>query len=350
MSHAQKMLWKKLQHAGMVQGEMPANSTVESPWYIKLLLGISGWLAALFLMGFIGVSFPNLWHEASSALIIGLVMIGIAYAIFRSAKNDFTEHLALAISLAGQAWIVFAFFDLINTETLPIILTSFFQVFLVALMPNYLHRVFSSFCAAIAFSIAMISLNIPFLFTSVLLLAAVWIWLHEFDYPHYWPMLQPIGYGLILALAIIEGTNWFGDEVWDFSHNIDDNFVRPWMGELLSGIVALWAASQLLRRHFQTLTQAPKLMLLAGTLLFCAASLEARGIVVGALVLILGFANSNRILMAIGILSLLAYISAYYYVLDTTLLNKSASLLLIGVVLLLLRWALLKYSCAQERK
>jgi len=196
----------------------------------------------------------------------------------------------------------------------------------------------------------MISLNLPFVFSSALLLAAAWIWLHEFDYPQYLSILHPVGYGLVLALLVIKGSNWFGDELWGLGNNTDENFIQPWMGELLSGIVALWIVSQLLLRHSQALTQPFSLVILIGTLFVCAASVKAEGITIGTMILILGFANSNRILMAIGILSLLTYISAYYYLLDTTLLNKSFSLLLIGVVLLVLRWVLLKFTSAQEGK
>lgn len=350
MSRIQETLWQKLHNAGLVQGEMPAKNTEQSPWFIKLLLAISGWLAGLFLMGFIGIGLSDLWREPTTALIIGLIMIGIAYAIFRSSKNEFAEHLALAISLAGQGWVVFALFELIESESLPLILTGFLQLLLVVLMPHYLHRIFSSFSAAVAFSIAMISLNLPFVFTSALLLAAAWIWLHEFDYAQHLSILHPVGYGLVLALLIIKGSNWFGDELWGLGNNTGENFIQPWMGELLSGIVALWIVSQLLWRHSQVLTQPLSLVILIGTLLVCAASMKAEGVIIGTVILILGFANSNRILMAIGVLSLLTYISAYYYLLDTTLLSKSFSLLLIGVVLLALRWVLLKFTSAQESK
>lgn len=350
MSRALEILWQKLHHAGLVQGEIPAKNTEQSPWFIKILLAISGWLAALFLMGFIALGLSDLWREPTMALIIGLIMIGIAYAIFRGSKNEFAENLALAISLAGQGWVVFAFFELIESKSLPLILTGFLQILLIVLIPHYLHRIFSSFCAAVAFSIAMIALNLPFVFTSALLLAAAWIWLHEFDYPQHLSILHPIGYGVVLALLIIKGSNWFGDELWELGNNTGANFTQPWMDELLSGIVALWVVSQLLWRNSQALAQPRSHVILIGTLLVCVASMKAEGITIGTVVLILGFANSNRILMGLGVISLLTYISAYYYLLDTTLLNKSFSLLLIGVVLLVLHWALLKFTRAQEGK
>ena len=84
--------------------------------------------------------------------------------------------------------------------------------------------------------------------------------------------------------------------------------------------------------------------------MLCLVSLEARGITVGLMILLLGFANSNRVLMGLGIIGLLFYISTYYYLLDTTLLNKSLSLLVIGAVLLAWRWSLLRFIPITQEK
>lgn len=350
MRQTQETLWQTLRHADLVQGEMPAKNTDASPWYIKLLLGFSGWLAALFLMGFIGLSISNIWQEPVTVLIISLVMIGVAYVILRSSKNDFAEHLALAISLAGQGLGVFALFELVENDSLSCIVAGIVQMLLMVLIPNYLHRIFSSFCAAMAFYLAMITLNLPFVFASILLLAAAWIWLHEFEFPKYISTLQPIGYGMVFALLIIKGTTWFAGDLWDHPYDIDNSLVQPWVGEALLGMVGLAIVWKILRRYFQILIEPIPLAIFAGFFLICLVSLEARGITVGVAILVLGFANSNRILMGLGILSLLTYISTYYYLLDTTLLNKSISLLLIGVVLLMLRWLVLKFISAQGGK
>ena len=46
--------------------------------------------------------------------IIGGIMIGGSFTILRIPKNEFVEHLALALSLAGQALVVFAIFEIFN--------------------------------------------------------------------------------------------------------------------------------------------------------------------------------------------------------------------------------------------
>lgn len=54
--------------------------------------------------------------------------------------------------------------------------------------------------------------------------------------------------------------------------------------------------------------------------------------------MLLGFASSNRVLLGLGVTSLLFYISSYYYTLEATLLVKSRTLLIVGLLLLAARW------------
>jgi uncharacterized membrane protein len=109
------------------------------------------------------------------------------------------------------------------------------------------------------------------------------------------------------------------------------------MGELLIGVVALYVVRQLLRRYAQGVSTRTAVTALLATLLLCAVSMEVRGISVGMLIMLLGFAGSNRILLGLGIVSLLFYISSYYYLLEASLQAKSLSLLLIGLTLLVIR-------------
>ena len=56
MSSAQQ-LWQQLQQQGLVTGDMPPLSNVNSPWYVRVMLGVAGWIGALFLLGFVGAFF-----------------------------------------------------------------------------------------------------------------------------------------------------------------------------------------------------------------------------------------------------------------------------------------------------
>ena len=84
------------------------------------------------------------------------------------------------------------------------------------------------------------------------------------------------------------------------------------------------------------------MMALAAALGLGVLSLQANGISIGLMIILLGFAGCNRVLLGLGVYALLLYVSAYYYFLDATLLEKSLTLLVIGVVLLLTRWGFVR--------
>jgi uncharacterized membrane protein len=71
--------------------------------------------------------------------------------------------------------------------------------------------------------------------------------------------------------------------------------------------------------------------------LFAIATFKAPGMGVGLVVLLLGFAHKNRVIFGLGMISLLTYSSAYYYLMAETLLFKSALLLLVAALLLVSR-------------
>jgi uncharacterized membrane protein len=66
------------------------------------------------------------------------------------------------------------------------------------------------------------------------------------------------------------------------------------------------------------------------------------------MIVLLGFANANRVLAGLGIASLLVYVSSYYYLLDVTLLAKSAVLAATGAALLGARWIVLNVVMPKE--
>lgn len=340
MSQHKSTLWMQLTQAGLVQGDMPRTTHADSPWYIKIMLGFSGWLAALCLMAFVFMGLEAFVSEPGAMLVTGLIMIAASFGLLRASRNEFVEHLALAISLAGQAWASISFFEFATRNAgTCFFLVGLLQLSLVILMPNFVHRVFSSLIATVALSYAFTSWGYPYFFPALMMFLAAWLWLNEFNYPQYLKKIHAAGYGIILALIPLKGQSFFGQEMhdWHYLHE-SEIWLRPWMGEALMGAVAVYVVCKLLQRHFHSLVQPTALWVMAGTLLVCAISLEAQGIIASVIILLLGFAISNRVLTGLGIAALLFYISAYYYSLDTSLLFKSFLLLAIGLVLLALHW------------
>ncbi|MEZ4601198.1 MAG: DUF4401 domain-containing protein [Syntrophotaleaceae bacterium] len=339
MSGSNEQLWFRLVEAGVVRGTPPEKTDSESPWYVKLLLAFSGWLAALFFLGFFSVGLQFVLDSSLLASVAGGLLIGGAFAVLRTPKNEFLEHLSLAVSLAGQGLVVFALVKAADgNEEIVWILLALLQALLAFVMPSFVHRVFSSLVAAVAFGMALTSWGWSQLVGGLVMFPAAVCWLDEFRNPRWMERRRAFGYGLVLALILLKGTAIFGYEMTGW-HVREARFsAGPWLGELLTGVVVLFVVGRLLHRHGHRISEPVSIFALSGTLLFCIVSMKAQGLSVGLVVLLLGFAGSNRVLQGLGILSLLFYISTYYYLLDATLLIKSLNLLVVGLVLLLLRW------------
>jgi len=173
MNQSAEQLWLKLASAGIVEGDLVEASELESPWYVKVMMAFFGWLAAIFVLGFIGLGFAFVIDSKAASFFVGALMIASAFAIFRSQNKIFLEHFGFAVSLAGQVLILWSLFEHLRFGT-----TEFwgsvavFQIFLAILMPNFVHRVFSSFSASLALMVAFTSLGAGS-FTPGLLLAVV---------------------------------------------------------------------------------------------------------------------------------------------------------------------------------
>jgi len=345
MSRETKKIWTTLVQAGLVHGPIPETGKLEAPWYVKVLLAFSAWFAAFFILSFVSLAFGFIMKNNSASLITGVLMMGSAFAILRKPGKAFEEHLALAMSVAGQVIAMWALFNLSkNSDFIFWALVTALQASLAILMPNVLHRVLSSFSAALAFSLALTALRVPDVFSSMVLLLASWLWLNEFRYPEHLKKIQAIAYGLVLALIPLKGTALFGNGTMGIlsARNTPELLLPPWMGEVLASGVMLYVVWQLLLRHHQDNGKRLAITALLSTIIFCAVSIEAPGILIGMVILLLGFECGNRILLSLGIVSLLFYISSYYYLLDASLLAKSKTLFIVSLVLFAGRWVLLR--------
>lgn len=342
MSSQNTSVWDALLNAKLVTGEPLTAETAESPWYVKVLLAVSGWFAALFLLGSIAFAFGALLDKPSIGFTFGLIMIGGAYLLLVKTQYDFLEHLALAISLAGQAIVAIVIFKEIPDE-LSFFLLTCFHLLLTLFIPNFIHRVLSSFFMALCFAYGLAEIEVPFISSGIIMALLAVVTLKEFKDPQHLKKYTAISYGLVTALLYAKGselpgmgyTYWFTNEGLLLSY-------LPWIGEVLLGLVTLGILWVVLHRLGYTSTSPVYLTVIGGAIVLCAVSLEAQGITIGISLILLGFAQSNIILKSVGIIALLFFISSYYYLLDNTLMEKAQTLFLVGVVLLATRWLLLK--------
>lgn len=344
MSSDKQPLWNKLVNAKLVQGPPPKMEEPESPWYIKLLLALSGWIASLFLLGFVAVAFSDIFENSFTSFIAGGLMIAGAFAILQIPKNEFLQHLMLAVSLAGQALMVWGIAVDSTQDNLVYVwgLITVMQLLLAILMPDFVHRVWSAFAAAIAFSMTMQLLQLPYLNNCIILFLACWLVLNEFHFPEQIRKFQAISYGLILALIPLKGSALFPSQSFSWLIGSSETIDPPWLDELFLALTMFYLVFKLLQRFSKPMFTVFSISTLFTTLLLCVLSMQAQGISVAMAIMLLGFSVSNRILLGLGICSLLFYISTYYYQMQTSLLDKSITLVIIGSVLLIVRYLILR--------
>ncbi|MBZ0329705.1 DUF4401 domain-containing protein [Halomonas sp. ANAO-440] len=337
-------LTERLAQAGIVVDEGDAPPVLEAPWFVRALQAFSGWLAALFLLGFIGMGAVFVLDSSAAAATLGLVMIAGAYALLRGSNGDFVEHLGLAGSLAGQllvAWALGAALGDVNAGfwwSLAVL-----QAVLALVMPSHTHRTFSAFAASLAFYLALTEgVSAPSLAGGLVLLSLTFLWLNEFRWPTYMRQLQALGYGLLLGLLAIQVTGYHGQSLLlgRYGYGTGLAWLEPWVGDGLGTLALLLLIRHVVQRHRHAIAPSARVAAYGAALVLMLLSLQAHGLSQGALVVALGFAIGNRLIMGFGVILLLLAITHYYYWLDVTLLAKSVTLLLLGVLLLALRWVL----------
>lgn len=342
----QQILWQQLQDKALVNGDFQSHETQDSPWFVKCLLAFSGWITSLFIFGFFLLTLQDLIDNSSVCLAVGFGMVLMAYQILKNKPAEFLEHLMLAFSLAGQALIAWAVFMIDNSAfyLFPWLVIFSLQSILSLLMPHYIHRACSAFFASIALTICFHYLQLSAFTSASLFLLALLLVLNEWRSVKWQSTFEAISYGIILWLIPLKAFYAIG---YDLAYWLNETTLAPswyrYLDELLLLFTMLYLVITLLSRRQHSLSFNTRAAIIGATICLCILSMQAPGITIGFALLILGFSNSNKILQGLGITSLLFYISSYYYLLTLTLLEKSAILLVMGLFILTVRYALLKW-------
>jgi len=337
-------LWRKLRDEGLVSGDMPMDQASSSPWPVRAMLGIAGWLGALFLLGFAGATFAILFRKAEAAIPAGLICCGAAFAAFRgSPRSDFVGQFGFAISLAGQGLILFGLGNAMGDQAAAamFLLMAVVEAVLVVALPNYIHRVFTTWVAVLCVSVASVKLGLPGLASTGAACGAAFFWLSPVRMASRSDLWEPVGIGLALGLVQVEGAVLVGDELWRvvFRAYTATPFWVARLGPAMVGVVLAYTVWTLLARSGVSPQSRAGGLVLAAAAVLAIGGLGAPGVAAAVLILVLGFANGNRVLMGLGLLALAAYLSHFYYQLHLTLLVKSMVLAATGTALLAIRWS-----------
>lgn len=336
-------LWQQLKTASLVTGEEPQPTECSQPWYVDVLLAISGWLSSAFLLAFAALSFSWLIDSPNASLIVGISLLSLAYWVLKRHTHSYVVHLALSVSLVGQLLILISLFadtQLENTSYWLII--TVMEAILAAVMPNRLHAFFSAAAAVIGLDIVLNLVGLPYLTNSLALAFAAWLWLGEFHSKIDVPRHRAIAYGCSLAIIILSAINQFDSSTIFSWFDIDQPaaVVPNYILKITIVIPLLLIVFQLLKRYQAPPLRQTSMVIYSATILIALISIPAYGIASALALLTLGWSASNRLLTTIGIAALLLFICGYYYQLEFTLLEKSITLFGMAMMALSIRWLL----------
>ena len=345
-------LWTRLSEAGLVQGPLPLPSKTDSPWYVRAMMGVAGWIGAIFLLLFLAVGFKFIMDSEMARMVVGILLCGAAAWLFKiGEENDFLSQFAFAISLTGQVLIVSSFAEIFDWRggqvSWP---TAALEIALFFLISNFLHRVWCAFAAGMAIGGAFNSLGTFPLFPALAAAGFSWAFLQEFEKAAKGIDKKALGYGLTIALLFSMFTKR-GRSILDIfeGRHSGDLFIVPWIGGVLAAIVLVATVYVLLKRRNAPMEGRTGLRALACAILLALMSLKAPGIGIATLILVVGFAHGNRLLTGMGIAAQIGYLSYFYYNLENTLLEKSILMAVSGIVLLAVRFIFLRRKTTPEK-
>ncbi|MGP4118714.1 DUF4401 domain-containing protein [Psychrobacter aquimaris] len=339
-----------------VDGDGRRQINDDHPWFLQLFFGVSGILASLFFVGFLSLLLDSTGALDSmpALLIIGASLNAAGFALFRNKQggdNAFISSLAFAISIAGQAYIAFALLSNDLPQPLDAWLFLLVQGVMTFIVPNRVYRILGSL---VTLSLMVYLLNyyhLPEVSLGLLALIAIVTNLQRDTLlqqtPTQWragsfDIIKAMGYASALMLLCVsvyfiaaEYGNSFNGYNAPFSYHY-------YLAQGLLILASLYAAYLILKRYRVTLLSTAAGIIVCAIIVLGITSVYVSGLLATSLIIIIAMANSQRALLGLAIIALVSYIFWYYYQLDTSLLIKSLSMLIVGLTMLMVRWLLIK--------
>lgn len=332
---ARAALWERLVAAGIATGPPPAGEEVESPWYVTAMVAVAAWLAAVFLLAFLGIALERLLREPGPSLVVGVIMCALCAGVLRLASGRiFVTQLAVAASLAGQALVAYGLLRGQLDAVPPWLALAVFEAVLVAAAPADLHRVLCTLAAAFAVHMALANGGFATLYPAVL--AGVFVIVQNLamraDAPRSpWP---PVAAGAAVAVLLGAPLALVHDALWAARSSAALTGLPAWFGTPALAAVFVAAIGCALREARVPWGSRTGLAATAAGLAVVVAAWPVPGVVVALIVLLLAFAGGRPALQGLAVLALLGALAHYYYALASPFTVKAAALFATGVVLL----------------
>jgi uncharacterized membrane protein len=318
-------------------GPGPGSGEHRSPWFVRALVAVSAWIASLMILAFVFES--RIVLSSGGHMLLGAMLVAAAlYLRRRMGRALFLVQLSLALSLAGQVLLINGIGEMFRAVGATALAAIVMSVALIAFYPDKIHRFLSTLVAVGAAVIFVYTNHITYGLQALVAGLAgtaghVWYEESRLATGKIEPIIRPVGYGLITGMFFLLIPSVIPPE-FRARFGVDQTWL-PATAALTALLILL--EYRLLALHGALRNMRVAVFLFLGTTGLAVASFKAPGIIAALAMLVIGFHRSNRHIMGISLVFLVVFLSAFYYNLDITLLNKSYILLASGAILIVLR-------------
>ena len=333
MSRSSYDLWTILNRENLVSGNMPEFQHLPTPWYIRVIHGVGGWLSACCIVLFLALSMLPIIEETIPSLIISLICLITSRTLYvKKANSDYFSQLALASSFVAQGLILYHLFEAGLSHSNVALLFSLLHVGLFFLFNNYLHRVISSFLVVMSLAYPMVQMQAEHLYISILCAAFILVFYSEYKLTPTSKFI-PAAYGVMISTLMLMFSMFSPSFYNELMNMPSEGYIPSWVSNIAIAGLFLYIVHGLTKQLNTQKSLLAIIYIISG--LFSVITLEVSGFALALAIILLGFNNGNRVLLTTGIISSLAFISYYYYNLETTLFVKSLIMMGAGLLLLL---------------
>jgi uncharacterized membrane-anchored protein/uncharacterized membrane protein len=328
-----------------------ADQTAGAPWYVQTLLGFAAWLATGLLLVFMALS--DMVRTPRAASLAAFILCALAVALVRAARGLFWRQVASALGFAGLLLAVYGFFDMWGPRNGAMGLGLLaLAVYISA--PDRLLRFLAG--GVLAFALAVLlwfgnrpvaaddmfslwtgdmnrtpwNLWLPTAFLTALIAAAAFLARPRLARVRS-DALLPLAWAFALfSQTVIWRTAGVSVAAWPSLWHL-----TPPSAIILAATACLPAVAILCVLHPRRFVLSPPLVwgVPLALLVLALFWLPAPGIALALTWMFLGFGLGQNVLLSFGLISLLVYLSGYYYQLDVPLLEKA--LWLVGAAFML---------------
>ena len=316
----------------------------------KVFSIVSGWFSAFFFLSFVGAIFiltfrlDPVRHSIFFA-ITGFIMQVVAFKVLNKDEDgEFFEHFMIAFSLSGQTLFLMSLYELFGEPRHYAFVVALYSAILTFIVKNKTHQFFTSAFATLSLHYLFVTYSFYLLIYPLLMALFVWIFLyHPKKY-------QSVAYGVILGtlFSLFTVSIPFGSIILskrgmkDFFDAYMDHFmVKPWMANLLLGGILFYILYNIIKHYKIEELNSKVLIYLLGFAIMMANLFYYHSIMIPSIMITLGVFIRQKPLWMLGILSLVGFLSRFYYIQNTTLLEKSYTLFGSGVFMIAV-WFYLK--------